>query len=218
VETLGGTRNGKKASQTSPSQGCPDSPVIGPPEQLLAVSRDAQTWRPITATAPEVSRRRDRMGTPIAVSPKRVQKGTSETCTPYKATTVFPTEGVCFPFSSFSSPPTRSLENLGHAPFCSLTCKQGTAAVQTVPGGTRVRPPETHPALTLRAIAILTCGCLCELVANRNRRGYKQTNPRCAIRLTNTSPEQRLGRGRPASSSKSGERVWTSYGTTGQRR
>ena len=91
------------------------------------------------------SRGQDRMETPIAVSPKRVQKCVSKTRTPYKATTAFPTEGARFPFSSFSSPPARPLQNLGHTPFYPLTCKQGATTVQTVPGCTGVQPPKLVP-------------------------------------------------------------------------
>lgn len=173
--------------------------------------------------APDDSHGRDGIMMPSTISPKRVRKGISKTCRPYKAATVFPTEGARFLLSSFSSPPPGSLENPGHTSFYPPTCQQrGATAVPTVPGRARIRPSETCRALVFQAkMRFLPCTRFRKVTADRNGRGYQQTNPRRAIRLTDASlgsAERRLGQGRPAPSFKSGAFAQTPYRMTGQRR
>lgn len=85
--------------------------------------------------------------------PQMHQKDTPKTCTPCNTPRVFPTEGVRFPYS-LSSPPARSLKNLGCTPFYPLTCKKGASTAQPLPGCNGVQLLKICPTLILRVIKI----------------------------------------------------------------
>lgn len=139
--------------------------------------------------APYDSHKQKKVEMPIAFNLKWIRKARYKTCRPYNTTVVFPTEGVCFPFS-LCSPPTSSLGNLGHTPSYPLTFQKGASAAQITPSCNRVQLPKICPTLTVWVIKISIWISLHKSAAEKSK--VHHPPEKCVER-----PGQQLGWGSP---------------------